>query len=162
MTDSVSQRFSKLLKQINHNELALQEASVMKELAANFNARNDRGEPDFDNVPFREALANAFLTLYPANKSDAPLAKAFTKAALDPKNPFHWRLLMNLFCLAHFGRGRGRGKEWDSTRYMKFLRDFEKVKAEKPAFNKSEVCRLLKKRHPGTYGKLSIHRLGNS
>jgi len=60
---------------------------------------------------------------------DAPLAKAFDAAGLDPVNPIHWRILISFFAMAHFGQGKGRGRpaEWDGERYSKLLQDVDRV-----------------------------------
>ena len=74
---------------------------------------------DWDKPAIRDAWAASVLTLAPNSEFDGPLADAFTAAGLDPKNPFHWRLLVSVFALAHFRkrRGRGRPEEWSDTLY---------------------------------------------
>src|SRR5947207_1308413 len=61
------------------------------------------------NPRVRDLWASPSLTLYHDNKFDRYVVRAFDEAGLNSRNPLHWRLLMYLFSIAHFGPKRGRG-----------------------------------------------------
>ena len=127
--------------------------TAMREWAELLSPGMSRDEPDWDDPSTREIAADSALTLRKESALYRPVAAAFESAELNPKNPFHWRILIDFFCWAH-SRPRkkpGRPGEW-SQRYSQLARDFALVRRDKPAFSNLEVCRVLKKRFPKRYG----------
>ena len=55
------------------------------------------------------------------NNLDESTKVAFEKFKLDPRNPYHWRMLMRFLADAHFGHraGQGRPRIWNSERLCK-------------------------------------------
>jgi hypothetical protein len=46
------------------------------------------------------------------SRNDAPIREAFYKFCLDPKDPWHWRLLLYYLADAHFGGRKPKRRKW--------------------------------------------------
>jgi hypothetical protein len=128
-------------------------AAEMRKWVIEADPASNLAEPDWDDPYLRGQMASNALTLN-LNRAIGPVvASAFKKAGLDPKNPLHWRYLLDMFCVVHFRpRPRaGRPQEWATERQLQLLADFRKVRMEKPDRPDAEVFRALKKRHPHRY-----------
>jgi hypothetical protein len=125
-------------------------AAGMKAWAEELDPGTTRDEPDWDDPSVREVFANTVLKV----GQNGLEAKVFDAAGLDPKNPFHWRILLTSFCwsLLQSKQKRGRPPEW-VDRYPRLARDFAMVQKEKPSIAAVAVCRILKKRFPTIYGR---------
>jgi hypothetical protein len=79
--------------------------------------------PDYTNERRREVTANAVLTLRDQS-IDGPLHAAFKKFSWDPRNPHHWRRLLETLALIHFEvrppRVRGARPKLDEHRRLLF------------------------------------------
>jgi hypothetical protein len=128
--------------------------AAMREWAEAQSPGMGRDEPDWDDPSTREVAADSALTLRKESSLYRPVAAVFESAGLNLKNPFHWRILFDFFCWAHFRpKGKpGRPGKW-SQQYSQLARDFALVRKEKLAFSNLEVCRVLKKRFPNRYGR---------
>ena len=60
-------------------------------------------DDSLDYALFRALEASDALTLV-RHEYDEAIAKAFSEAKLDPENPWHWRVLLNVFADAYFPR----------------------------------------------------------
>ena len=140
--------------------------SSSKRLAAAFKLKSEMGEyqlvaksvegPEIvQRIPWEEAADDPqiAMVLYrrifslATNFYDPLLESAFADAALDSKNPFHWRKLLYLFVWAHFGdRPKlGRPKEWDSVRLSQLRQDFNDKKSRNRALSDEDVFKFLGK-----------------
>ena len=84
------------------------------------------------------------------NNLDESTKAAFEKFKLDPRNPYHWRMLMLFFADAHFGdrAGRGRPKKWNGESLCELLRHVSDARKKRPSAKRSDVFRSLVKRAP--------------
>lgn len=119
---------------------------------------NDPSLPiDWDNPFVRNETASDAVTLDSENPMDEQIGLAFNAAGLNHKNPWHWRILLGMFAVAHFGpkRRRGARKLWAGDSYCQLLYDVEKVKAEHSWPSDRAACRVLAKRRVayGEHGK---------
>jgi hypothetical protein len=109
----------------------------------------DWGDADlnWDDPAVRDAFAASLWQILPG-ELDRPVALAFEKAGLSPKNPLHWRLLFSYFCWAHFRprRGRGAPEIWSSRQYARLLQDADRLKYSHPRFSKENIYRLISKK----------------
>ena len=108
----------------------------------------DFGESDldWDNPIIRQVFADSVGKIYPG-KFDQPVALAFKKAGLDPKNLIHWRILLSFFCHAFFGSTRKRGapRTWTAREYARLLQDADQVKVRHPDFSRENVYITISK-----------------
>jgi hypothetical protein len=72
---------------------------------------------------------------------------AFEKFKLDPRNPYHWRMLMRFLADAHFGHraGQGRPRKWNSESLCKLLRHVSDARKKWPGAKRGDVFRTLVK-----------------
>jgi hypothetical protein len=84
-------------------------------------------------------------------KWNRPVRKAFNDFGLDPRDPYHWRLLITLYVGAH--AGRGRPPEWNSESLCNLLRKISEARAIRPNANQSEIYRSLTKPKAAYSGK---------
>jgi hypothetical protein len=142
------------IDQLKKEGLGLKYKAAMKVLAELLSPGTSRDEPDWDDSWTREIAADSALTLRKESPLYRPVAAVFASAGLDPKNPFHWRLLFECFCWVHSRpQGKpGRPTKW-SQNYSQLQRDFASVRMDKPAISNVEVCRRMKKRFPERYGR---------
>jgi hypothetical protein len=121
----------------------------MKRLAELFDPETGREEPDWEDEDVREVCANWALKL----GQTAPETKVFEATGLNPKNPFHWRILFIGFCasLVQEKKTRGRKPKWIEKRSA-LLRDFAIVRKDRPTISDVGICRFMKKRYPSKYG----------
>jgi hypothetical protein len=82
----------------------------------------------------------------PSNLDESTRA-AFRKFKLDPRNPYHWRMLVDFFADAHYGEraGRGRPKKWNSESLCALLRHVSDARKKRPSVKRSDVFRSLVK-----------------
>jgi hypothetical protein len=94
----------------------------------------------------------------------APLEKAFKSFGLDPKDPFHWRCLLDELATVLFGPARRRGGQlkWDEHRRRLFAVDvatarttLTKVAARGrlPAPTGEDLVAYLHRKWPERYGR---------
>jgi hypothetical protein len=94
--------------------------------------------------------------------TDRAIEAAFRAANLDPKNPLNWRVLMEMFCWAHFGKkgDAGAPRVWTDERYCELLHDVEEVKTKASVKLKDVgACKELRSRYKEKYGNLTVERL---
>jgi hypothetical protein len=72
--------------------------------------------------------------------------KAFADARLDPNVPWHWRLLLYLFALAHYSKTKR--KTWNSTSYCRLLQAADKIRSKYPHLSEKEICVRLVRTAP--------------
>jgi len=87
------------------------------------------------------------LSLSSKNANDESLRKAFAYAGLEPRNPRHWRILLDCFAEAHFGRRAGRPTKWSAINYDELLNQFDEQMARTPRLSVIAICKILKKAH---------------
>src|ERR1700722_5320884 len=150
-TDTVAKRFASLLS-----------SGIGARLSAQVKAREKKIDPDANiDLPEWADPTMAVLTLNSSSILEQAAITAFKKADLDPKDSIHWWALVILFSWAHFGKwpGPGRPTKWTSKKYEELLRNFYKIRNEKPAISAIQVCRILKTRHTIKYDGTSAGRL---
>jgi hypothetical protein len=123
--------------------------------------RWDETDFNFKDPELRMIFADAALTLGSHPMHD-PVRRAFRQAGLDPQNPLHWRLLIELFCYAHFGSAQRAGRP-PRTDQTKLLREVADIKQRNPVLSTNSALKTLHKK--GLFKKsngdvLSINRLG--
>ncbi len=81
------------------------------------------------------------------NNLDKSMKAAFEKFKLDPRNPYHWRMLMLFFADAHFGKrvGQGRPRKWNSESLCELLRHVSDARTKWPGAKRSDIFRSLTK-----------------
>jgi hypothetical protein len=96
-----------------------------------------------DPVAWLRHARNAF---NPRNLNGA-IKASFDNFKLDPRNPYHWRMLLFFFAEAHFREreSRGRPKQWTSQRLCDLLRQVSDARKKRPNANQSDVFRSLVK-----------------
>jgi hypothetical protein len=143
---------SKLLSQMlefqRQNPEFLTTESYVKHLKEKY-PEKDWGDLCGDNPIIQQLLAASALKLDPNSEWDKPIALAFEKAGLDPRQPANWRLLISYFCWAHFGPRRGRGAPalWPPQRYCRLLQDEDRVRRDHPTFSNEDVYRTIVQRY---------------
>jgi hypothetical protein len=142
--DSASKKLSELFK-TDAGKLNEKLRSGARELISLVEPEADRDEPDWNDPILHGLIASSALTLVPGNRFSAPVETAFKKAKLDPINPLSWRLLLDLFCWAHFGETKRRGApgKWNADRYCQLLQDFDLKKSGNPSMSDRRVCEFL-------------------
>jgi hypothetical protein len=85
-------------------------------------------EQDWNDERVRAIVANVALTLSD-EPADGPLRAAFKAAKLDPRDPLHWRRLLDIFAEIHFSSPvrRGAPRKWD---FEQFDRHIELARAK--------------------------------
>lgn len=91
---------------------------------------------------------NPFLTTHINN--------AFADAKLDPKKPWHWRLLLYCFAAAHYSTNKPT--KWGYRAYCQLLQDANKIKSANSGESKDKhICCQLRKM--ARYKNFSIDHL---
>ena len=118
--------------------------NIQREVSGKGLGRSVWGQPNNSTIVGRCALK-----LDPNSEWDKPIALAFEKAGLDPRQPANWRLLISYFCWAHFGPRRGRGAPalWPPQRYCRLLQDEDRVRRDHPTFSNEDVYRTIVQRY---------------
>jgi hypothetical protein len=126
--------------------------AVMKRIAE-CQGRPDSPEPDWDDRQVREIAADDALTLVESSLLSKSQIALFERAGLNPKNPYHWRILFDLFCWSQFRpqTKRGAPKKW-SKKYPRLAYDFALLRKEHPYSSNEDICKFLKMRYPHRYG----------
>jgi hypothetical protein len=145
-SDTPSQFLGQLLKEAKQGfaeELDLKVVETMKRLGA---PKVGSAYINWDDPIITDAWAASLWKIRPG-EIDQPVAVAFEKAGLSPKNPIHWRLLFSYFCLAHFrpSRRRGAPEKWTAERYAELLQDEDIAKNKHPEFSKENIYRTIGK-----------------
>jgi hypothetical protein len=87
-----------------------------------------------------------------SDESNTLLKKAFEKFGLDWHDPYHWRLLLQLYVQAHVPRGRPT--EWTDERLCALLHHINDARrANRNLKRREEIYRLLVKRGAPYAGK---------
>ena len=143
-----SKVFSEYLNYIKQPNVTAKLSSALVQHLKSLNLGIELGETDlnWDDPLIRQAFADSVWKIYPG-KLDEPIALAFAKAGLNPKNLVHWRLLFSFFCYAHFSfeRVRGAPRRWTGQQYARLLQDAHNVRSAHPKFSKEDVCRTISK-----------------
>ena len=77
-------------------------------------------DPTEEYEIYRSIHASAALQLSTALGSERAIESAFAEAKLNPENPWHWRVLIELFAEACFP-AKNKDVFWTSTRLMALL-----------------------------------------
>ena len=106
----------------------------------------------------------ASLTVFPGNPLDDAIAIGFAKSGLNVRDPVHWKLLLALFCIAHFGEWPkiGAPKYWIRARFEELNTHVTEIRSHHPpGFSDTAVANVLKRKRPykETYGRFSIDYL---
>jgi hypothetical protein len=103
------------------------------------------------------------LTVFPGNSLDDAIALGFARSGLNVRDPVHWKLLLALFCTAHFGEWPkiAAPKHWTRACLEQLGKHVTEITLRHPAFSNSAVARVLKNNNPykEMYGSLSIEYL---
>lgn len=125
-----------------------------------------REEGSTNNRGIADTIVNAgitkhALTLDALDPADRLLRDVFAFCALDPINPWHWRILLEATIEVTFKKSGAREK-WDDGALFELMMDVRELKRIDPSATTDEkVAELLKKREPfkSKYGmKLSYLR----
>jgi hypothetical protein len=85
------------------------------------------------------------------------IGEAFVHAGLDPRIPWHWRLLLHCFASAHYATNKPR--KWSSRSYCALLQAADFIKSKHPELTSdSAVCQRLIDEVP-KYKNLDVHHL---
>jgi hypothetical protein len=117
-------------------------------------------DPDWTNpieVILRPSLS---CSVFPGNPLDDAIAIAFAKTGLNVRDPFHWKALLGLFCLAHFAEWPklAAQKRWTAARLEQLDKDTAEIWTRHPDFSDEAVARILKekKSYGESYGQYAI------
>ena len=93
----------------------------------------------------KSLIADYIFTLNPDHELDKPLVMAFAAAGLNHKNPFHWKLLLREFAIAHFlpRRGGGAPTKWTANRYCRLLAQVHQLKLNNAHLTDKGACTIL-------------------
>jgi hypothetical protein len=69
------------------------------------------------------------------------ISQAFVAAKLDPRIPWHWRVLLYCFSSAHYATNKRR--KWNSHSYCELLQAADLVKSKHPELSAWAVCEKL-------------------
>lgn len=92
----------------------------------------------------RSLLAELALDFDLSGPHHRPLALAFKGAGLDPRNPLHWRLLIEYFAWAHFGHFKSGKPRTESKIVAAVRKDLAKLPT---SLSNTEVAKELKKKY---------------
>jgi hypothetical protein len=140
--DATSLRFWKLLEEIKPG---IDSAGVYK--------------PDFTDPTQLFGIA-LNLTLIPGDPRDDAIALAFAKTGLNVNDPFHWKLLLTLFCVAHFADWPkvAAPKLWTRARLEQLHKHVTEIRIRHPGLSDAAIAKILRKNrsYRETYGQHSI------
>jgi hypothetical protein len=117
-------------------------------------------DPKWNN-PFEVFLRPALsVSVQPGNILDDAIALAFAKTGFSVRNPTNWKLLLGLFCVAHFAAWpkSAAPKLWTKTRLRQLDQDAAEIWSRHADFSDEAVARNLKttKLYRTRYGRYSI------
>ncbi len=119
-------------------------------------------KPDFTDPTWLFAMV-INLTVIPGDPRDDAIALAFAETGLNVNDPFHWKLLLSLFCLAHFADWPkpAAPKLWTRSRLEQLHKDVTQIKVRHPEFTDVAIAKTLTKNKPyrETYGQHSIDHI---
>jgi hypothetical protein len=140
-----SQRLAALFKEDAKDKTRAKLNADAREWVSLINQATPQDEPDWDDPIMHELVARVALTLGSGSPFNAAIEVAFKKANLDPKNPLSWRMLLEMFCWAHFGdmKSRGAPEKWNADRYCQLLGDFDRKRSSNTALSDDRVCDFL-------------------
>jgi hypothetical protein len=99
----------------------------------------------------------------PGNPLDDAIAVAFTETGFDVNEPLQWKLLLGLFCIAHFGEWKklAAPKIWTAVLLEQLNHDAAEVRSRLPDLSDEAIAKSRKytERYRNTYGKYSINYL---
>lgn len=114
-----------------------------------------------ENPEFTALLFEAATQLDAVNRaSDRAIQVAFNKAGLNVASPLDWRLLLEMFCWAHFGeRGKpGKTVVWTDEKYCRLLRDVHQAKTKLKTNKDAAALRKIREtkfhEYPFNYDRL--------
>ena len=64
----------------------------------------DTGDPDWNDPSSVLLRLPLSCSIVPGNPLDDAIALAFAKTAFDVRDPLQWKILLGLFCIAHFAQ----------------------------------------------------------
>jgi hypothetical protein len=108
----------------------------------------------FENAPWLSFSCSAI----PGTPLDDAIILAFAKTDLNIRDPLEWKLLLGLFCIAHFGvyKKRAAPKQWTAARLHQLDFDAAEIKSRHPDFGDEAIANILKKTKIDVYGKYTI------
>jgi hypothetical protein len=135
---------------------------LLEEFKRHVDVKGD--DTDWTNPAEMLKLALSF-SVHPGNPGDDAIATAFAKSGLNVRNPLHWKLLLTLFCLAHFGEWPKRAAErlWTSARLEKLYKHVVQIESRRSQslapLGNTAIADILKKTKKDTYGDFTIEYL---
>jgi hypothetical protein len=114
---------------------------------------------DFSLDPVLATLARQAFSLNSAK--DISILIAFGIAKLDPKNPLHWRAIMEVLCKHHFEPPRRGGPtKWTLKRYQELKHDCLVAQKKTPSLRFfGDIAKHLRRHQREKYGNYSSETL---
>jgi hypothetical protein len=130
----------------------------------------NRGESEFKDPTELFLRASACCPIIPGSPLDDAIAVAFEKTGFNRHDPLEWKLLLGLFCLAHYAQWpkRSAPKQWTLERLDQLDQHAAEVRARRGNLSDTAVAIALTKsaQHRSLYGKYSAslirERLGEA
>jgi len=123
----------------------------------------DTGDPDWNDPSSVLLRLPLSCSIVPGNPLDDAIALAFAKTAFDVRDPLQWKILLGLFCIAHFGSWQkpAAHKVWTPALLEKLDNDAAEIWSRHPDFSDEAVARALKGAEPyrDAYGGYSVSYL---
>jgi hypothetical protein len=135
---------------------------LLEEFKRHVDVKGD--DPDWTNPAELFRLALSFSVL-PDIPGDNAIAIAFAKSGLNVRNPFHWKLLLTLFCLAHFDKWpkRAAPKLWTHARLDALYKSVTEIESHHPQslarLSDGAIAKILRKNRKEIYGQFTIDYL---
>ena len=105
-------------------------------------------DQNIDEVFLTASMANLALTLDAVDPADRLLREVFAFCALEPLNPWHWRILLEATIEVAFKKS-GAHEKWNDGAFFELMMDVQELKRLDPsAKTHQRIAELLKKREP--------------
>jgi hypothetical protein len=131
---------------------------LLEQFKGQVDVRTD--DPNWTN-PYEIVRLALSHSVFPGSPLDDAIAIAFVRSGLNVRDPLHWKLLLGLFCLAHFAEWPkpAAHKLWTSARLQELDEHIAAIESRHPDFSDVAVARTLKEGKPysKTYGQYSIN-----
>lgn len=118
-------------------------------------------DESLDYQLFRATSANDALQLASEMPQDRAIAHAFKDARLNPENPWHWKLLLEIFAEAYYP-AKDVNSFWSSTRLIQLLDKEFRLKQIEQLSRKSvndQLEKFVKDRFGKTLSKVTLRTL---